>query len=230
MIQLLVASRNRHKVHEIRQILGHDRRVFGLDDVEHAPILVEDGTTFAQNAGRKATQLARWIMDSPDRLPGWDARLRLLVLADDSGLEVDALGGAPGVHSARFAHLGTASGGNADDIANNAKLLQAMSGVPREDRQARFRCVLAVIELQNVLPELRVDGGGLGLGPTLWFEGVCKGRIGFAPAGTAGFGYDPLFIPEGQTRTFAELAESTKNRMSHRFKALQRFGAWLATT
>ena len=132
------------------------------------------------------------------------------MLADDSGLEVDALDGAPGVHSARFAAQDLHGGVNASDAANNAKLLELLQEVPSARRTGRFRCVLA---LARVAPA-RFE--------PLSFEGVCEGRIAFAPSGGGGFGYDPLFVPEGFSASFAELGEEVKNRISHRARALAR--------
>ncbi len=146
----------------------------------------------------------------------------MYVLGDDSGLEVDALNGAPGVHSARFAALDTGSPGNSPTADNNAKLLRLLRDVPLDQRTARFRCVLALT------PVLRLESGSAS--PVCYadevelqtelFEGACEGRIGFAPRGQGGFGYDPLFTPEGYEATFAELGEEVKNGISHRAKAL----------
>jgi len=142
---------------------------------------------------------------------------RNLVLADDSGLEVDALNGAPGVYSARFAALGVGTLTNSSDAANNAKLLRLLEKVPLERRTARFRCALAVVEVQPRSP----------VGPPHLFEGACEGQIAFAPCGQGGFGYDPLFVPSGYRESFAELGESVKNALSHRAKALARLRQWL---
>ena len=209
---LLIATRNRHKVEEIRAILGGGVACQDLNDYPLIPPLVEDAATFAGNAGRKGQQVAEWL--------GARGITGGVVLADDSGLEVDALGGAPGVHSARFAarEVGGEEG-NASDAANNAKLLRLLAGVPPEQRGARFRCVLAVVEW--------LDSGAI-LAPRC-FEGACEGRIGLAPSGGGGFGYDPLFVPEGFTQSFAELGAEGKNRLSHRAKALAGFCAWART-
>jgi XTP/dITP diphosphohydrolase len=144
------------------------------------------------------------------------------VLADDSGLEVDALNGAPGVHSARFAALDTGKLGNSPTADNNAKLLRLLKEVPLEKRTARFCCVLALTPVlcsqgRSASPVCYADEVEL---QTELFEGTCEGRIGLAPRGQGGFGYDPLFIPEGHEATFAELGEEVKNQMSHRAKAL----------
>jgi XTP/dITP diphosphohydrolase len=119
-------------------------------------------------------------------------------LGDDSGLEVDALGGAPGLHSARYA------GSGATDDQNNRKLLDALEGIPPQDRTARFRCVMALV---------------LGGEAPIVVEGLCEGRVLTAPRGERGFGYDPLFLPEGETRTFAELPPERKSAISHRARA-----------
>lgn len=205
---LLIASRNRHKASEIQAILGVE--CLSLLDCPDSPALIEDAATFAGNAIGKAAQLARWLGTAPEGLGCSVAA----VLADDSGLEVDALGGEPGVHSARFA---AADGqGNASDAANNAKLMSLLAEVPASRRAARFRCVLALVALPIQEP----------LEPRL-FEGACEGAISFAPSGAGGFGYDPLFVPLGFQQSFAELGEEVKNRISHRARALAGLRAWL---
>jgi XTP/dITP diphosphohydrolase len=227
MIQLLVASRNRHKIQEIRQMLGDSCSVWGLEEVADAPVLLEDASSFSGNATRKAWQLAEWLIADPSRLPRWQSTTPLVILADDSGLEVVSLHGAPGVHSARFANLGQAVPGNASDQANNLRLLHLLRSVPMERRGARFRCVLAAIELRPAECTPRMPTG-IEAGPARCYEGVCEGTIGLAPRGEGGFGYDPLFIPAGQEKTFAELPEETKNRLSHRYVAMQQFKRWLS--
>jgi XTP/dITP diphosphohydrolase len=223
---LLLATRNAHKVDEIRALLGQGYRYCTLNDMTGAPTIVEDAETFAGNAMKKAMGLARWLVQAPDAA-GAAADTEMLILADDSGLEVDALQGAPGVHSARFAALeatsapGAATGvtGNSSDAANNTKLLRLLANVPPEARQARFRCVLALVELHR--PSDPADGSWRIAEPRL-FEGVCEGRIASAPSGRGGFGYDPLFVPYGFERSFAELGPNMKNKFSHRAKALSR--------
>ena len=140
----------------------------------------------------------------------------LYALADDSGLEVDALGGAPGVQSARFAALDASGAGNSPDRANNDKLLRLLERVPPARRTARFRCVLAVRRL--FWPSAA---------ETVFFEGLCEGRIALQPAGGGGFGYDPLFVPDGYAQTFAELGEAVKNSLSHRARALEKLRDYL---
>src|SRR5580765_1382051 len=228
MTRLVVATRNGHKVREIRAILGARFQLLALNDFPNAPKTVEDADTFAGNATKKAIELAQWLATQSSFERSSPA---LLTLADDSGLEVDALDGAPGVYSARFAACdGGAAGrsggpaGNSADADNNAKLLRLLDAVAWEKRTARFRCVLAltpVLTTQQAVssPVCFADEREL---RTELFEGVCDGRIGFAPRGQGGFGYDPLFIPEGHEQSFAELGEDVKNRISHRAAALAR--------
>ncbi len=183
--RLLVATRNLGKLAEIRAILTvPGLLLLDASTVPGLPEVEEDGDTFAANASRKAVTLAR--------VSG------LLTLADDSGLEVDALGGAPGVYSARYA------GEPPDDAANNLKLLAALRGTG--DRRARFRCVMAL-----ATPD----------GTCSTVDGCCTGRIACAARGGDGFGYDPIFIPDGGDRTFAEVDSGTKHRLSHRGAALR---------
>jgi len=213
--EILIATRNRHKAGEIRGILGDNFEYLTLNDFPDAPKVVEDAGTFAGNATKKAVGLAHWLSDArPSTL---DPRPSF-VLADDSGLEVDALGGAPGVHSARFAALDSAGQGNSSDADNNTKLLRLLRDVPPEKRTARFRCVIALVTVESPKSEIRNLKS---------FEGVCEGRIGLEPRGTSGFGYDPLFIPDGFDKTFAELGSAIKNQLSHRAKALMKLKQWL---
>jgi XTP/dITP diphosphohydrolase len=222
MTTLLIATRNAHKAEEIRAILSGDFNYLTLRDFPAAPEVKEDTNTFAGNAAKKAVQLARWLGQAQGLKSKVQSGSRLLVLADDSGLEVDALGGAPGVHSARFAALDGGREGNSPDAENNAKLLRLLKDVPADRRAARFRCVLALTPVmepakESASPVCAADELEL---QTELFEGACEGRIGFAPGGKGGFGYDPLFIPEGHHETFAELGEPEKNKISHRARAL----------
>lgn len=221
MIELLVATANPHKLGEIRAMLGSAYRCFGLRDFPTAPSIIEDADSFDGNARKKAVGLACWLFSQGKRSDlkvQWD--LPVHVLADDSGLEVDYLHGAPGVHSARYASRETALAGNSPDVANNAKLLGLLSGVEPGKRTARFRCVLALT------PVPRPESPPVEPPPPDWegltslFEGTCEGHIGEVPRGKGGFGYDPLFLPAGYTQTFAELGESVKNQLSHRARAL----------
>ena len=228
-LSFLIATRNPHKVQEIQAILGGPFRFLALSHFPGAPAVIEDASTFAGNATKKAVELAQWLASGKmgfHELPDY-------VLADDSGLEVDALKGAPGVHSARFAamdHGNHPRSGNSPDSDNNAKLLRLLQGIPLEKRTARFRCVLALTPVE------KSTGGAAS--PVCFanelelrteiFEGVCEGRMGQAPTGQAGFGYDPLFIPKGFACSFAEVGEEIKNQISHRAQALQKLRVRLA--
>ena len=218
MTTLLIATRNSHKVGEIQAILGAGFTCRALlAEFPNAPVAIEDADTFAGNALKKAAALSVWLAGLPAAEHIASGTPRRFILADDSGLEVDALGGAPGVHSARFAATDPGKDGNSADTDNNAKLLRLLASVPKAQRTARFRCVLALVEVAS-------DGAGRlpsQDAPEL-FAGACEGWIDFAPRGTGGFGYDPLFIPMGRDQSFAELGESVKNGLSHRSKALAR--------
>jgi len=192
MRQLLVATRNVHKTEEISFILEGLFRVLDLSAVADAPEVEETGTTFIENARLKAVAISKTTGG--------------LVLADDSGLEVDALGGEPGVYSARYA------GPGAEDATNNRKLLAELAGIPEQKRTGRFRCVMVISRKGEVLEE---------------FEGCVEGMILEEEKGAGGFGYDPLFVPEGQTQSFAELGPRIKNGLSHRARAMEKVVAWL---
>ncbi|MEI8233281.1 MAG: RdgB/HAM1 family non-canonical purine NTP pyrophosphatase [Verrucomicrobiota bacterium] len=192
MHRLLLATRNRHKTAELAAMLGPCFQVEDLNAHPEMPETPETGATFLENATLKAVAASRFF--------GGD----LLVLADDSGLEVDALGCEPGVRSARFA------GEGATDRQNLELLLAKLQGEP--NRAARFRCAIALAR-----------GGER----TAVFEGACEGRILDAPRGRDGFGYDPVFVPEGCVQTFAEIPAEAKNVLSHRAKAMALALAWL---
>jgi XTP/dITP diphosphohydrolase len=213
---IVIATRNAHKVGEIRAILGSAFQLLTLNDFPDPPKVVEDADTFAGNATKKAVELARWLAVT---FPPTRHSSPLFVLADDSGLEVDALDGAPGVRSARFAAPDSAKSGNTPDADNNAKLLQMLKDVPLEKRRARFHCVIALVA---------IDSQTAIRNPQL-FDGACEGRIGFAPRGKNGFGYDSLFMPVGFEQSFAELGEDVKNQLSHRAKALEKLKEFLTT-
>lgn len=191
LIPLLVSTRNTHKVREIRTILGDPFEVFDLSRLPAMPEVEETGTTFEDNATLKAVAASQ-LFD------GW-------VIADDSGLEVDALGGAPGVFSARYA------GEAALDAENNALLLRNLEGVRERARTARFRCVIVLARAGRKLAA---------------FSGVVEGIIAPRSRGAEGFGYDPLFVPDGFCQTFGELPEATKNLLSHRGRALNKLREW----
>ena len=197
-MELLIATTNPGKRAEIESILKrYSRWIISLNDLSSYPTVVEDGVTFEENALKKARTLAEFS--------------GRVTLTDDSGLEVDALGGAPGIHSARY------SGEEANDIRNIQKLLRALAGVPEDKRTARFVCVLALCAPPAF-------GGGEWL-----FRGECAGRIAFAPRGENGFGYDPLFWYPPLSLTFAELDREAKSRVSHRGRALKEFTAAVAS-
>ena len=227
MVTLLIATRNAHKVGEIHAIVGDQVGYLTLNDIPNAPEVVEDAGTFAGNATKKAVELAKWLAASRSTL---HASRFTLVLADDSGLEVDALNGAPGPHSARFAALDTGAAGNSPAADNNAKLLRLLREIPLEKRTARFRCVVALTPVleaskEAASPVCLADEFEL---QTELFDGSCEGRIIMAPRGRGGFGYDPLFVPEGYDQTFAELGEDVKNQLSHRARALAKLKERLA--
>ena len=189
MARIVLASRNKGKIRELHELLaesGIAAEVLSLADFPELPEIEEDGATFQENAMKKATIVT--------------AATGLITLADDSGLEVDVLGGQPGVMSARFA------GSHGNDRANNALLLDKLQGLAESHRTARFRCAIAIAAPDGMIETC---------------DGFCEGVIGFAPKGEGGFGYDPLFFIPEQGMTMAELPEGTKNRISHRAKAMQ---------
>jgi XTP/dITP diphosphohydrolase len=194
VIELLFATRNAHKTKEIQEILGPQFQVNDLAEHREIPHIAEIGRTFEDNAILKAVAVSK-------RVPGF-------VVADDSGLEVDALGGAPGIYSARYA------GPDASDSEKIEKLLEELGRVaaPKDARRARFRCVLA----------LACKGEVLGV-----FEGLVEGQIVDRPRGSHGFGYDPIFVPNGFQRTFGELKSAEKNQLSHRARALEKLHGFL---
>lgn len=189
--EMVLATRNKKKLEEIGRITsGFGIKVRSLAEFSRCPEVEETADTFEGNALKKAREIC--------------ACTGLVALADDSGLEVDALGGAPGVYSARYA------GEGATDARNVSKLLHALGDNPR--RGARFRCVIALVTLDE---EEAV------------FDGKVEGAIGHEEQGSNGFGYDPIFFPEGHGRTFAQMDAVEKDSMSHRGRALEKFAAWL---
>lgn len=186
-MEIVLATRNPHKAEELKELLKDlDLKILSLSDFPEIPEVDEGSETFRKNAVKKALIVARLI----DKI----------ALADDSGLEVDALGGRPGVISSRFA------GSGATDEENNEKVLTLLKGVPKEKRKARFRCIIAVAQ-----PTGEVEA----------VEGTLEGEIGLRPEGKAGFGYDPLFIVPEYGKTVAQLGRDIKNRISHRAKAVE---------
>ena len=231
MTTLLIATRNAHKVGEIRAILGAQFQFLTLNDFPDAPKVVEDADTFAGNAAKKAVELAKWLVGIHSTFNIQHSTPNF-VLADDSGLEVDALNGAPGVHSARFAALdrsadGGSSAGNTPDADNNARLLRLLKDVPAEERTARFRCVIALVGVPEEKVEVASPVCYADEFETQTFDGVCEGRILFEPHGKNGFGYDPLFVPVSFEKTFAEIGDEVKNQLSHRAQALAKLKAFL---
>jgi XTP/dITP diphosphohydrolase len=194
VIELLFATRNAHKTEEVQRILGPQFKVNDLAEYPDIPHIEETGRTFQDNAILKAVAVSK-------RMSGF-------VIADDSGLEVDALGGAPGIHSARYA------GANATNTEKIDKLLEELAGVRAKNgaRRARFHCVLALAHNGEVVEV---------------FEGTVEGQITKRPRGSRGFGYDPIFVPNGYERTFGELESAEKNQLSHRARALEKLRAFL---
>lgn len=194
MRKLLVATKNSHKTSEIRAILGSDWEVTDLNAHPEVIAPEETGTTFAENAAIKAVAASKIF-------PG-------VVLSDDSGIEADALGGAPGIYSARY------DGENATDDGNRKKLLRELDavGARGKERTGRFRCVMALAENGEVLGT---------------FDGAVEGVIVNTEKGEGGFGYDPLFVPDGYCETFGQLSAEIKNSLSHRGRALEKVRAYL---
>jgi len=201
---LVIATHSPHKLRELRELLQLERaNVLSLADLGVTGQPIESGRTFAANAALKARFAARGT--------------GLPALADDSGIEVDALNGGPGVQTRRYA------GPAATDAENNAKLLRELEGLPPERRSARYVCLLAL-----ALPEREGSRGGL---PVILRQGTCRGRIAIAPRGTGGFGYDPIFEPVAEPpggRTLGLYAAAEKHAISHRARAARRMAAELA--
>ncbi len=193
MHELIIATKNQGKIREFKQFLGRDiNNISSIVHFDECLHVEETGNTFEENAQLKAEQIAR-ILKKP-------------VLADDSGLVIEALGGEPGIYSARYAGQPT------DDKRNYEKVLLKMRLVPPENRQAKFIAVLA----------LAIPGQ-----ETKFFTGICPGKIASAPLGGNGFGYDPIFIPLGYNQTMAELAVEVKNNISHRYHAILKLKEYL---
>jgi len=193
MRELIIATHNKGKVKEFKQLLNDlPTQIYSLHDFPEVDEIEETGSTFHENAQLKAETIARQFQKP--------------VLADDSGLVVDALNGAPGIYSARYA------GEQATDQKNNDKLLTQLKDIPKNKRTARFVAVVA-LALQK--------------GETIYREGICEGTIAFKPVGQYGFGYDPIFIPKGYDVTMAQLNPAEKNQISHRKRALDKLALWL---
>lgn len=200
-MKIVFATNNQHKLQEIRDILGSDFEVVSLKEIGCDVDIPETGNTLEENALQKA----QYVYD----------HYHISCFADDTGLEVEALDGAPGVHSARYAE-----GTDHDSEANMAKLLRELDG--KENRQARFRTVICYIEKKDVCP-----CGYTSIKKVHQFEGIVKGRIATEKHGTEGFGYDPIFVPEGYDKSFAELGEEVKNGISHRARAVAKLVEYL---
>ncbi|HTZ11093.1 MAG TPA: RdgB/HAM1 family non-canonical purine NTP pyrophosphatase [Candidatus Margulisiibacteriota bacterium] len=188
MPELVVATRNKKKLREIKEILKlPGLKLSSLADYPKAPRIIENGKTFKENAAKKAVKAAYFYAK--------------LALGEDSGLCVQALGGAPGVYSSRF------SGKDKSDAKNNARLLKVLGGVPYSRRKAYYACAVALADKEGLIAVV---------------EGKCSGVIGFELKGKHGFGYDPLFVIPEYNKTFAQLGERIKHKMSHRFRALEK--------
>ena len=205
MYKIVFATNNQHKLEEIRSILGEDFEVLSLSDIGCHEDIPETSDTLEGNAMQKA----QYVFD----------KYGYACFADDTGLEVEALGGEPGIYSARYAALDGDDSISHDSEANMAKLLRKLKGI--ENRKARFRTVIALIN-NNPLP----IGDGMGERLQL-FEGIVNGSIIKERRGGEGFGYDPIFQPEGYDKTFAELGNEVKNQISHRARAVQKLANYL---
>ena len=193
MKEIVIATRNAKKLKEIKRLFKNTAiKTLSLDDFPTVPKIVEDGKDFKANAIKKAKVTSRFT--------------KKLTLADDSGLEVNALKGKPGVKSSRYA------GPRKSDKENIIKLLKALKNKSTRERKAQFRCVVAIAHSNKVLKIT---------------DGICKGKIGFEVKGGSGFGYDPVFIPYGYKKTFSELGPKIKDNLSHRAKALRKAGKFI---
>lgn len=197
MKEIIIATKNQGKVKEFHKIFqSYDIVLKSLHDLSDSlPDIEETGDTFQENAQLKAEQVCAFT--------------KMPVIADDSGLVVDALNGRPGVYSARYA------GVHGNDVENYEKVLEEMKSIPKEKRSARFVCALTFARPNH---------------PTVIKIGYCEGTIAFEPKGQEGFGYDPIFIPKGFTKTMAQLTPEQKNKISHRYKAIEKFTNWLKKT
>lgn len=200
-MKIVFATNNQHKLQEIRDILGSEFEIVSLKDIGCDVDIPETGNTLEDNAMQKA----QYVYD----------HYNLSCFADDTGLEVEALNGEPGVHSARYTE-----GTDHDSEANMAKLLRNLEG--KDNRKARFRTVIALIQKQDVCP-----CGCTSIKKVNRFEGIVDGSIATEKHGSAGFGYDPIFVPEGYDKSFAELGESIKNGISHRARAVAKLAEYL---
>lgn len=195
----VIATGSAGKIRDFAHILGTDHYEFKtLKDIGFDGDIIEDGNSFAANAIIKSSVTAQWLADRG---------IEATVLADDSGLEVFALNGEPGIYSARYA------GGHGDDNANNDKLMAKLEGI--KDRAARYFCALSYQQV------IKGEDGKFSVTEPKIYEGECRGNINYAPVGDMGFGYDPLFVPNGETRTFAQMELEEKKVISHRGNAIR---------
>lgn len=208
-MKIVFATNNQHKLSEIRSILGKDFEVLSLKDIGCEVDIPETGSTLEENAMQKA----QYVYD----------HYHLDCFADDTGLEVDALNGAPGIYSARYASMSATAAAKAashDSEANMTRLLSELGD--NNNRKARFRTVIALIQKKDVCP-----CGCTSIKQEHLFEGIVNGEITKKRSGAEGFGYDPIFRPDGYEKTFAELGNDVKNTISHRARATQRLAAFL---
>ena len=200
-MKIVFATNNQHKLDEIKEILGSEFEIMSLNDIGCHEDIPEDYDTLEENALQKA----KYIVD----------HYHVSCFADDTGLEVDALNGEPGVHSARYAE-----GTDHDSEANMQKLLRKLGN--NNNRQARFRTVIALIINEGVK-----ESGSQGVFSTHLFEGIVEGNIAHEKKGSEGFGYDPVFVPNGYNESFAQLGMDIKNSISHRARAVKKLAAYL---
>ena len=206
-MELILASNNKHKLEEIRAILGNEYKIVSLNDIGCHEEIPETGTTLEENALMKAEYIYN--------------KYHLSCFADDTGLEVEALNGAPGVYSARYASMDSnTSDTSHDSEANMARLLRELAN--NNNRKARFRTVIALIEKKDICP-----CGCTSIKQIHRFEGIVDGEITREKSGVEGFGYDPIFRPDGYDQTFAELGTDIKNQISHRARATAKLAEFL---
>ena len=209
-MKIVFATNNQHKLEEIRQILGSGFEVLSLNDINCHDDIPETGKTLEENARMKAEYVWKHHLSHAETP----------IFADDTGLEVDALGGEPGIFSARYAALDGDGSESHNSEANMRKLLRKLGN--NNNRKARFRTVIALIEKGVGSQESGVRSRGVTL-----FEGIVNGHIAHEKSGSEGFGYDPIFIPDGYNQSFAELGAEVKNKISHRARAIEKLADFL---
>lgn len=201
MVKIVFATNNAHKLDEVRNILGTDFQVVSLSDIGCTEDIPETGSTLKENAQQKAEYIYN--------------KYGIACFADDTGLEVEALGGEPGIYSARYAAINNAGEGH-DSEANMNVLLQKLEG--KDNRKAHFKTVICLVGFNS---EFSIPNSAL------FFEGIVEGSITTERSGAEGFGYDPIFKPEGYDKTFAELGNEIKNDISHRARAVAKLAEFL---